>query len=354
MAMDFKDQLLDLAARIAKQKDQIATEEAAKTAFVLPFIQVLGYDVFDPSEVEPEHTCDIGTKKGEKIDYAIKQDGHPILLIECKHSSQNLDQCGNQLFRYYGTSKAKFAVLTDGIRYRFFSDLEKDNVMDGTSFLEIDITNLKEHQIEELKKFHKSYFNTGNIRSTAVDLRCINDVRNIILGNINNTNPDDPIVLFYGKAVYKGQMTVKMKEYFAQIIKKAYNSVINEIVNDRFKTAVQKQDERTDEESMAKTPSEESKIQTTEEEIEAYHIVKAILRSVISGDRITYRDAQTYFTVLIDDNRLKLVCRLYLNSPTNKVIAFVSDGKEDRHKIESLDDIYNHAAEIVESVKKFK
>ncbi len=144
--MDFKDQLLDHSGRVAKLKNQIATEEAAKTALVLPFIQVLGYDIFDPSEVEPEHTCDVGIKKGEKIDYAIKQDGQPILLIECKHSSENLDKCGNQLFRYYGTSKAKFAVLTDGVRYRFFSDLDADNVMDNTPFLEVDITNLKDQQ----------------------------------------------------------------------------------------------------------------------------------------------------------------------------------------------------------------
>jgi len=156
--MDFKDNLLELSARVAKLRNQIATEEAAKTAFVLPFIKVLGYDFTDPTEVEPEHTCDVGTKKGEKIDYAILKDGAPVLLIECKHSSQNLDYCGNQLFRYFGTSKAKYAVLTDGIQYRFFSDLESENVMDKTPFLEIDMTNLKDSQIEELKKFHKSYF----------------------------------------------------------------------------------------------------------------------------------------------------------------------------------------------------
>ena len=351
--MDFKDQLLEHSARVAKLKDQIATEEAAKTALVLPFIQVLGYDIFDPSEVEPEHTCDVGIKKGEKIDYAIKQDGHPILLIECKHSSENLDKCGNQLFRYYGTSKAKFAVLTDGVRYRFFSDLDADNVMDNTPFLEVDITNLKDSHIEELKKFHKSYFHVGNIRSTAVDLRYINDFRNLILQDINN--PGDAIVYFYGKAVYDGVMTAKMRDYFTQILKKAYASVINEIVSDRFKSAVQKQDERTDEDNKTKTPSEEPKVQTTEEEVEAYYIVKASLRSVISGDRITYRDAQTYFTVIIDDNNRKLVCRLYLNSPTNKGIAFVGeDKKEVRHKIESLDEIYNHAAALIESAQKFK
>lgn len=179
--MDFKDNLLALSARVAKLRDQIANEEASKTAFVLPFIRALGYDFTDPTEVEPEHTCDIGTKKWEKIDYAIMRNGDPILLIECKHSSKNLDQCGNQLFRYFGTSKAKFGVLTDGIEYQFFSDLDSENVMDKTPFLEIDITNLKDSHIEELKKFHKSYFHPENIRAIAVDLRYINDCRKLIL-----------------------------------------------------------------------------------------------------------------------------------------------------------------------------
>lgn len=347
--MDFKDNLIELSARVAKLRGQIATEEAAKTAFVLPFIQALGYDVFNPLEVEPEHTCDVGTKKGEKIDYAILKDGAPILLIECKHESQNLDQCGNQLLRYFGVSNAKFAVLTDGIHYRFYSDLDSANVMDKTPFLEIDITSIKDHQIEELKKFHKSYFHAGNIHSTAVDLRYINDFRKLVLEDINN--PSEAIVYFYGKAVYAGQMTAKMREYFAQLLKKAYSAAINEIVSERFKTAVQKQDELQEEESKTVT---EPRIITTDEEIEAYHIVKSILRDVIPASRVTYRDAQTYFTVLLDDNNRKLVCRFYLDSPTNKLLVFVGeDKKEVRFKLESLDDIYQYAGELIESAKKF-
>jgi len=139
-------------------------------------------------------------------------------------------------------------------------------------------------------------------------LRYINDFRKLILEDINS--PGDAVVSFYARAVYHGQLTVKVREYFAPILKKAYASAINEIVSDRFKTAVQKQDERADEDSKAAIPAEESKIQTTDEEKEAYHIVKAILRSVIPGKRIGYRDAQTYFTILVDDNNRKLVCRL--------------------------------------------
>ena len=88
--MDFKDQIKILADRVSKLKEQILTEEATKNAFIMPFIQALGYDVFNPLEVVPEYITDIGTKKGEKIDYAIFRDGEPILLIECKHWGQDL------------------------------------------------------------------------------------------------------------------------------------------------------------------------------------------------------------------------------------------------------------------------
>lgn len=171
--MYFKDELLKLSQRVTGQKNQIMTEEAVKTAFVLPFIQILGYDIFNPGEVEPEHTCDVGTKRGEKVDYAIKRGGETILLIECKHWAENLDSHGNQLFRYYVVSNARFAILTNGILYRFFSDSEKPNVMDATPFFEFDITDINEWHIGQLMKFHKSYFNEQYIHDTIPSIKYI-------------------------------------------------------------------------------------------------------------------------------------------------------------------------------------
>ena len=105
----------------------------------MPFLQLLGYDVFDPNEVIPEMTCDIGTKKGEKVDYAIMKDEKPIILIECKHWEQDLSAHNIQLKRYYHESEAKFGVLTNGVVYKFYTDIVKPNVMDDTPFLEFNI-----------------------------------------------------------------------------------------------------------------------------------------------------------------------------------------------------------------------
>src|ERR1043165_5481568 len=125
--MEFKNAIKQLGDRVAKMKNQILTEEATKNAFIMPFIQTLGYDVFNPLEVVPEFIADIGIKKGEKVDYAIVRDGHPIILIECKHWSADLDPHNSQLFRYFHTTPAKFGILTNGIFFRFYTDLVLPN-----------------------------------------------------------------------------------------------------------------------------------------------------------------------------------------------------------------------------------
>ena len=80
--MDLIDRMKEIAARIPKQLEYTQTEEATKNAFIMPFISALGYDVFNPLEVIPEFTSDVGTKKGEKVDYAIKKDEQIITRFE--------------------------------------------------------------------------------------------------------------------------------------------------------------------------------------------------------------------------------------------------------------------------------
>ncbi|WP_313033128.1 type I restriction endonuclease [Massilia alkalitolerans] len=152
--MDLIDQLRTLATRIQNTKSLIQTEEATKNAMVMPFIQLLGYNVFDPTEVTPELVADIGTKKGEKVDYAILRNGDPIMLFECKKCGADLHiNHAGQLFRYFHVTESRFGVLTNGLKYRFFTDLEQPNKMDDTPFFEFDILDFKERDVEELKKW---------------------------------------------------------------------------------------------------------------------------------------------------------------------------------------------------------
>src|SRR4051812_21808372 len=213
--MDFKDQIKQLGDRVAKMKDMIQTEEATKNAFIMPFIQCLGYDVFDPLEVVPEFIADIGIKKGEKVDYAIMKDGHPIILVECKHWSADLDPHNSQLFRYFHTTAAKFGILTNGIMYRFYTDLVEANKMDEKPFFEFRIDDMKETQIDKLKEFHKSYFSLDNIINTASELKYMSELRSKIVRDISE--PTDDFTRYFAKNVYPGLVTMKVLEQFREL-----------------------------------------------------------------------------------------------------------------------------------------
>ena len=199
--MDFKDSIKQIVERIEKLKDNLHTEEATKNALIMPFLTALGYDVFNPLEVLPEMTCDISGKKGEKIDYAILKEGEPIMLIECKHWQQDLSLHDNQLLRYFTVSKAKFGILTNGIIYRFYTDLETPNKMDEKPFLEVNLLDLKDNQIEDLKKFHKSYFDLDSILSSASELKYMGELKSVISREFTSPSPD--FVKYLGKQVYE-------------------------------------------------------------------------------------------------------------------------------------------------------
>ncbi|GAB3284339.1 type I restriction endonuclease [Larkinella harenae] len=362
--MDFKDTIKKFGERITRLKDSIQTEEATKTAFILPFINALGYDVFDPHEVSPEFISDIGTKKGEKVDYAIMRDGHPIMLIECKHHNQSLTLHDNQLLRYFHVTKARFGILTNGVTYRFYTDLMEPNKMDQKPFLEVDLTDLKDAHIEELKKFSKSYFDVDSILSTASELKYMGELKPLITQEMND--PSDVIVRHLAKQVYQGQLHAKMLDYFKALIKKGFHQVVSDQITDRLKSALTKEEQQevanitatAASQPAVAIPSEEAKrepnIVTTAEELESFYIVRAILRSEIDGERIVHRDAQTYFAILLDDNNRKPICRMYMNGQ-KKYIAFVDEArKETRNEIQSLNDIYNYADQLKKSLAMYE
>ena len=347
--MDFKDEIKLFGDRVEKLKSQISTEEATKNAFIMPFIKALGYDVFNPLEVVPEFTADIGIKKGEKVDYAIVKDGQPTILIECKHWSENLNPHNSQLFRYFHTTKAKFGLLSNGIIFRFYTDLVEKNKMDEKPFLEFNVTDIKDNQIEELKKFHRSYFDIENIVNTASELKYMNELNTFI--NNEFQNPTEGFVRHFAKQTYPGVLTEKIMEQFTTLTKKSIQQYINDLITERLKSALKKENDdeqkaHEEESILTAEAMNESKVETTAEENEGFLIVKTILRQKISSSRIAFRDAQSYFAILLDDNNRKTICRLYLNGG-KKYFAFIDDQKKEiKNEIKTLDDIFNFAESL--------
>ena len=350
--MDFKDQIKQLGERVLRLKDQIKTEEATKNAFVMPFIQALGYDVFNPLEVIPEFTADLGIKKGEKVDYAIMKDDKPILLIECKWWGENLDVHNSQLFRYFNTTKSKFGLLTNGIQYRFYTDLMELNKMDEKPFLEFDFTNIKEQTIAELKKFHKSYFDINSIINAASELKYSSEIKQILTNDLNIPSPN--FVRYFVKQVYSGQATEKVMIQFTEIVKKSLNQFISDIISDRLKSALEKENVKDAEQAKTieeSSKEEEQKVITTEGELESYFVVKSILRTKVESTRIFYRDFQNFFSVLLDDTIRQTICRLYFNTEKKYIGILDENKKETKFEIKSLDDIYKYSNLIIKTVE---
>ena len=358
MEADLKLKLEQLHQRVDSLKDQINTEEATKNAFVMPFIQILGYDIFNPTEVIPEFVCDIGTKKGEKVDYVIKRDNEPILIIECKHWKENVDAHNSQLHRYYHVSKARFGVLTNGHIYNFYADLEKPNIMDEKPFFTLDLSNLKGSSIKILENFTKNDYNLENILDSAEGLKYIKAIRNEFEKEIQE--PSDEMIKLLVSRFFDKPLIASRLATFKEYTKKAFSNSINESISFRLKNALNinetvpsKVAEQTN--SVDDNNSEEPKFVTTEEEIEASQIVKAILREQLPSSRIAFRDTQSYFGILLDDNNRKPLCRLHFNS-SNKYLEVFNQGKDNGEKklLSSIDDIYNYKTELLDTLKNYE
>ncbi|MDA7088015.1 type I restriction enzyme HsdR N-terminal domain-containing protein [Pseudomonas sp. SA3-5] len=353
--MEFFEKLNSLSAKIRQQAAAIKTEEATKNAFVMPFINsVLGYDVFDPREVTPEFVCDVGTKKGEKIDYAILKDGEVQILIECKKIGEPLNiNHASQLFRYFHVTNARISILTNGQVYKFFTDLDAPNKMDEKPFLELDLLDIDEHAVPELIKLTKSAFDVDSIVNSAGELKYVSQIKKEIASQFSK--PDDDFVKFFASRVYEGMITQKVREQFAELTRKAVAQFLSDQVNDRLKSAMSGAIQPsysaatpTATEASAEQLDEpaDDKVMTTLEELEGYHIVKAIVRSVVDAKRIIQRDTQSYFGILLDDNNRKPICRLHFNRMQKYIGIFDQEKTETRHPISSLDEIYDFSDQL--------
>lgn len=365
--MAFIDNIHDIAKKVRDLKDNIETEEATKNAFVMPFIaKVLGYDVFNPSEVVPEFHCDVGTKRGEKIDYAVMKDGQARLLIECKKIGEPLSlNHASQLFRYFAATQARIAILTNGQEYRVYTDGDAPNRMDEKPFLVFDMLNIDNTLVPEIQKLSKEAFDLESVLSSAEELKYIGMIKRVIATEVKD--PSSDWLRFFIAKVYAGNATQRVVDQFRPLIVKAINQYINGQVNDRLQNALGDDGEpvkvmsaTADDAEPPKAPESagdlvDDDIVTTDEELQGFNIVRAIAVSEVPPERVVHRDAKTYFAVLLDDNNRKPIIRLHLNSQTTRfVTTFETDKAGTRHDIKTVVDIYQVAELIRETIRKYE
>lgn len=344
--MDFDEKIKDFIERIKKIRNSITTEEATKTSLIMPFFSLLGYDVFNPNEFMPEYVADVGIKKGEKVDYAITTNNKLNILIEAKSVNENLQKHDSQLFRYFGTTTAKIAILTNGVTYKFYTDLDEMNKMDTTPFLEINLLDLKENDINEIKKFSKENFDINTIINTASNLKYASSIEKILSEEF--TNPSDELIkLILNKGIYDGVKTQNVIDKYRPILKKSINFYINNLINQRLQNALNNSsDESNSEQSLELI--EDNTIVTTAEELESYYVVKSILSEVVEPDKIYYKDTYSYFGILYDNKVTKWICRVYLKENIKFIIIPDNTKKEIRYEINNISDIYKFKQQLIE------
>ncbi len=343
--MDFIGEVRTRSGRFAKRIEHLETEEATKSSLVLPFLQMLGYEIFDPTEVVPEYTADVGIKKGEKVDYVLMQGGKPAVLIECKRYGSNLDDSEiSQLLRYFTVTEARLGILTDGITYRFFSDLDQPNVMDPRPFFEFNMLEFTEAQVEELKRFTKSSFDLGEIVDAAWELRYTNEIKRVLAEEL--ASPSEEFVRFMVSRVYGGRATQTIRRQFEALAKSAFAQFINDRISVRLKSALEQEEGRAPQDDGSPDKQEPEQSEFVPVELEALYIIKAICRGAVDVHRIGLRAGSQYCSVLLDDTNRKNICRLRVRTH-NLILGFLDEGRyEQRHPLKDLDDLYTYGDKL--------
>ncbi|MCU6615707.1 type I restriction enzyme HsdR N-terminal domain-containing protein [Achromobacter mucicolens] len=352
--MELMEKLRGISEKIRQQGPAIRTEEATKNALVMPFIHnILGYDVFDPNEVTPEFISDVGTKKGEKVDYAILLNSQIQILIECKKFGEPLHiNHASQLFRYFHVTTARVSILTNGQTYQFFTDLDAPNKMDQKPFLELDLLDIDDYVVPEIKKLTKGAFDLESVINAAGELKYLSQIKKVVANQF--VAPEEDFVKLFALRVYDGVITQRVRDQFSVLTKRALSQFLNDQINERLKSAMSNNAisavvaETPEAEEIADTA--EGSITTTLEEIEGYHVVKAIVRSVVDVKRVVQRDTQSYMGILLDDNNRKPICRLHFNRSQKYVGIFDENKTETRHPISSVDEIYEFSDALRKTV----
>ena len=357
-----EEHVISIAENLEANRDRLTTEEATKNALIMPFIsKVLGYDVFNPSEVVPEYTAGYAGKKGQKVDYAIMRDGKISILIECKKYTQQISYAvADQLAFYYGATQARIGILTNGQQYQFFTDLEKANVMDKKPFLVLNLDNIDTRVLPELERITKTGFDLDAALSSAESMKMIAAVRQFLTEQFEH--PSGEFLKLMARVVKpRTVITQKLLTAIEPDVKEGMKRFLSDLVAKRLKDAIKVNEDASPAPAPAAEAVEEpegKKIETTPEEILGFSIVQAICAPEIDPQRIKMRDAQSYCAILMDDNNRRPLVRLHFNGKQKRIqLPDAADGKMGSGaplvNVDSPSDLFKYRSEILDAAKRW-
>lgn len=226
--MTLFDSLSKISEQIQDQRHLIKTEAATKQVSIRPFIHALGYNVNHLAEVEPEYTASVFSSGTDKVDYAIKRDGKPIILVEAKAVDIALNRNHwKQLYDYFAAlDEAEFGILTNGVEYRLYTDLKRRNVMDEDPFLVINMDKLDPSRVNALEEFSKARFVPGE------------NLRKIKISNLLHkelSQPSDEFVKHFAKQVHSGSLFQSKILEYRPLVKRAWDDLVDQEIARRLR-----------------------------------------------------------------------------------------------------------------------
>lgn len=350
--MDFDTSIADLQSKLRQHREILETEESAKTTLVLPFLRALGFDVFNPAEVKAEFTCDVGTKKGEKVDYALCVNGEVTVLVECKPVTSELSiKHASQLFRYFAATNARFSLLTNGVIYKFFTDSDKANMMDEVPFFTFNLDDYRKTDLRNLAAFQKSEFDVDRIVAQAGTLKLQSQV--MVELKKEFSNPSDEFVRVIASRLHDGILTKPVRDKYQAAIGHGIDAMIRQQIDERLQNAMSNNQEAATLVEPEPTASVDE-IETTQIEIDGFNIIRAICSKLVSPDRIVMRDAKSYCAILLDDNNRRTIARMYFNSAKARYVGLFTGKDEERKPVSGPIDVYQHSDAILARIAEFE
>ena len=348
--MELEASIADLAAKLREHREILETEEAAKTTLVLPFLKALGYDIFNPAEVKAEFTCDVGTKKGEKVDYALCVGGDVKMLVECKPVASELSlKHASQLYRYFAATDARISLLTNGVVYQFYTDSDKPNMMDDKPFFTFSLDTYRKGDLKHLAAFERQDFDLERIVRQAGSLKLQSQVSAELRKEF--AEPSEDFVRMIAGRLHDGRLNEQVRDRFQSAIVQAIGGIIRDGVNERLESAIRGEEP---EDVTEVDEDDDGGVVTTEVELDGFNIIRAICSRLVDPERIVMRDAKSYCAVLLDDNNRKTLARMHFNSPTARYLGVFTGKEERRIPVSRPLEIYQHADEITARLQELE
>lgn len=360
---DTQNELNELQNNIAKLKQKIESvgkrlqgnETGTRTSFINPFLEYLGYDSRNPLEVVPEYTADVGSRRGEKVDYAVMLDDKPIILIEAKPLGANLrTEQASQLRRYYHVTDAKIGLLTDGRIYHFFLDTTRKNVMDEDPFFTLDVCDTNESEIGVLFGYSKSQISDtlGGIDRQANVLKNKSQIKEILAKEIES--PSNDFAEFWLRQISpKARATTNKLNDTKEVVRVAVKEFIDEKVVALFNEATDVARQKNKPEATKKaTSSSTGEYFSTEHEKNAFAVIKGILASAGCDQTQLYSRAMKSVTQCLWDNSIRCkVVTLHLRGAGGSGWAEIAD--VGRVELNNPYDLHKHSDKIVAAFNSF-